>query len=262
MTDRRHRQKEQRAQKRELEKKRDRRRELRRRITTGVTLALIVIGALWVFNTDFGGNDLPAGYQAFRDQPTACGGTQPPALTQMTFPNGPEVQTDITASSRVTATMVTSCGTIVIELDHANFPATANSFVFLARQGFFDGQAFHRIAEDFVVQGGDPQADGHGGPGYVIPDEFPPSGFSYDVGVVAMANAGARSTGSQFFIVIGDNGRFLTPRFNVLGTVVSGQDTLDRIAAVPTRRASGNSERSLPTESVFIDSVTIEVSGG
>ncbi len=261
MTDRRQRQKEQRAQKREQEKKKDRRRELRRRLTTGITLALVVIGVLWLLNTDFSGSDLPAGYQDFRNQTTACGGTQPPALTPMTFPDGPETQTDITASSRVTATMVTSCGTIEIELDPVGFPATVNSFVFLAREGFFDGQVFHRIVENFMAQGGDPQADGTGNPGYVIPDERPGSDFTYDRGVVAMANRGSRSTGSQFFIVIGENGRFLTPSFNVLGRVVSGDDVLDRIEAVPTRQPPGSTERSLPVETVYIESVTIQVSG-
>lgn len=260
MTDRRQRQKEQRAQKREQEKKKDQRRELRRRITTGITLALIVIGMLWLFNTDFTGGALPASYQGFRDQPTACGAEQPPALTPMTF-EAPEAQTDITSASRVTATMVTSCGTIVIDLDPGGFPATTNSFVFLARQGFFDGQVFHRVVEDFLAQTGDPQADGTGGPGYVIPDERPASGFNYELGVVAMANRGARSTGSQFFFIIGDNGRFLTNSFNVLGRVSSGLDVLERIEALPTRVPPGTNESSLPLETVYIESVTIEVAG-
>lgn len=261
MTDRRQRHKEQRSQKREQERKRDRRRELRRRITTGLTLALIVVGALWAFNTDFSGGDLAAGYQDFRRQTPACGGTQPPALQPMSF-TAPEPQTDITPTSRVTATMVTSCGTIVIELDPAGHPATANSFVFLARQGFYDGQVFHRIVEDLWAQGGDPEANGTGGPGYFIADERPAADFEFVRGVVAMANSGARSTGSQFFIVSGDGGQFLTTRFNVLGRVVSGDDALSRIEAVPTRVAPGTRESSLPTETVYIETVTIEVSGG
>jgi cyclophilin family peptidyl-prolyl cis-trans isomerase len=259
MTDRRQRQKEQRAQKRETERKKERRKELRRRITTGLTLAVIVIGFLWLINTDFTGSELPQGYQGFRDQPTACGATQPPPLQRMTF-DAPVEQADITANSQVTATITTSCGDIVIELDPAGFPATVNSFVFLARQGFYNGHVFHRVFADFWAQGGDPNADGTGGPGYIVPDEFPPAEFTYEEGVVAMANRGARSTGSQFFLVIGENGRFLTPSFNVLGFVVAGQDTLDRMEAIPTRVPPGTNERSLPLESVYIERITIEVS--
>ena len=91
------------------------------------------------------------------------------------------------------------------------------------REGYYDGTVVHRIAEDFVFQAGDPSADGTGGPGYVVPDEFPDSEFVYEEGVVAMANRGARSTGSQFFVVTGENGRFLTNQFSVLGTVVSAR---------------------------------------
>jgi len=261
MTDRRQRQKEQRAQKREQEKKRDRRRELRRRLTTGIILAVIAIGVLILTTTDFSSGDLPSGYQGFRNQPTACGAEQPPPLTPMSFET-PVAQTDITPSSRVTATVVTSCGTMVIELDPEGFPATANSFVFLAREGFFDGQVWFRVSENFRAHSGDPNADGTGGPGYIIPDERPPSDFDYVEGVVAMDNRGSRSTGSQFFVVIGDDGRVLTPSFNVLGRVISGEDTLTRIEEVPRRVPPGSNERSLPTETIYIESVTIEVSGG
>lgn len=176
--------------------------------------------------------------------------------------DAPEEQSDITASSNVTATIETSCGEVVLDLNPAEYPETVNSFAFLAREGFYDGQAIHRIAEDFVVQGGDPEADGTGGPGYIIEDEFPEDDeFTYEEGTVAMANSGSRSTGSQFFIVIGDDARHLTPLFNVLGEVVSGQDTLERIAAIDTRVAPGSVEESLPRESIYIESVSIEVDG-
>ena len=110
-------------------------------------------------------------------------------------------------------------------------------------------------------EGGDPNANGTGGPGYVIADEHPDGEFVYEDGVVAMANRGSRSTGSQFFIVIGEDGRFLTNSFNVLGTVVSGRETMDKIAAVPTGAAVGSSEQSLPLETVYIETITIDVSG-
>jgi len=172
----------------------------------------------------------------------------------------PETQSDIIATSHVTATMATSCGDIVMELDPASSPETVNSFVFLAREGFFDGQVFHRIAEGFVIQGGDPEANGTGGPGYVIADEFPTApDFIYEVGAVAMANRGARSTGSQFFFVIGENARHLTPSFNILGKVLSGQDALERMEQVPKGVLPGSVEESLPLETVYIESVTIDV---
>jgi len=261
MSDRRQRQKEQRAAKREAEKKRQARSELFRRLGTAGVFGVVVVGALALGGL-FGGesDDLPGSYEGYRAQETACGADQPPEERVMSFA-APEEQPDITADGSVTATVATSCGDIVIELDPARSPETVESFVFLARQGFYDGQVFHRVFEDFVVQGGDPEANGTGGPGYVIADEFPDEGFAYDEGVVAMANSGTRSTGSQFFIVVGDQGRFLTPRFNVLGEVASGQEALQRIAAVPKGVAPGSVEESLPLQTVYINEVTINASG-
>lgn len=261
MSDRRQRQKEQRAAKREAEKKQEARKELGRRLVTAAAFGLVVIG-IFAFSGLFGGEstELPGSYEGFREQDTACGADRPTEEQIMSF-DAPDKQSDITAGSKVTATLSTSCGEIVIELDPASSPDTVNSFVFLSREGFYDGQVFHRIVEDFVIQGGDPQANGLGDPGYVIADEFPDEDFVYEVGVVAMANRGARSTGSQFFIVSGDSGRFLTPSFNVLGSVVSGQDAIEKIEAVPKGIAPGSVEESLPLETVYIEKVTIEVSG-
>ena len=258
MSDRRQRQKEQRAAKREAERKAAQRGELYRRLITGLIFGAVVIG-IFVVPGLFGETegDLPTSYEDYRTQTTACGGDLPPAETPMTF-EAPEDQSDITSASTVTAVIATSCGEITIALDTA-FPETVNSFVFLAREGFYNGQAIHRIAEDFLIQAGDPEANGTGGPGYVVADEFPDEGFVFEEGIVAMANRGSRSTGSQFFIVIGENGRFLTPGFNVLGRVVDGSDALARIAAIPTGVAPGTVERSLPLESVYIESITITV---
>lgn len=261
MSDRRQRQKEQRAARREAERKQEQRRELGRRLLTAFLFGLIVV-AIFAVSGIFGGDsDTPTSYEGFRDQPTACGAEAPPPEQIMSF-DAPEEQTDITASSQVTATIETSCGEIVIELDPANYPETVNSFVFLARQGFYDGQVFHRVAEDFVIEGGDPEANGTGGPGYIIADEFPDDDeFVYEEGTVAMANRGSRSTGSRFWIVIGEDARHLTPLFNVLGEVVSGQDTLDRIADIETGVAPGTVEESLPRETIYIEAITIDVSG-
>jgi cyclophilin family peptidyl-prolyl cis-trans isomerase len=259
MSDRRHRQKEQRAAKREAEKKHEARRELIRRLGTALLFGVAVI-AVFSFSGIFSGDgtDLPGPYEKFRSQPTACGAEQPDPETVMSFP-APEPQTDLTAGTVVTATIETSCGTVVIELDN-DYPATVNSFVFLAREGFFDGQVFHRIAEGSVAQGGDPKADGTGGPGYVIADEFPiEASWEYTEGVVAMANRGANSTGSQFFVVIGPDARHLAPLFNVLGNVVSGMDAFDRMVEIEKGISPGTVEQSLPLETVYIETVTIDV---
>ncbi len=261
MSDRRQRQKEARAAKRLAQKKAAQRKELYRRLLTALGFGVVVIAIFVVpglLESEEG--TLPTGYEGFREQATACGAEQPPAEQVLSF-DAPEEQGDITSGSEVTAVIATSCGEIVLELDPANYPETVNSFVFLAREGFYNGQIFHRVAADFVIQGGDPEANGTGGPGYRIPNEFPGDGFVFEPGVVAMANAGSGTTGSQFFIVIGEDAQFLTPSFNVLGRVVNGTDTLDRISQVPTGTGRGTVEKSLPLESVYIEDITITVSG-
>lgn len=259
MTDRRQRQKEQRAAKREAERKQESRRELIRRIGTALVFGLVVV-AIFAFGGLFGGGDadLPGTYEDYRDQETACGAEQPPPEQVMSFESA-QTQPDLADATKVTATIATSCGDIVIDLNHEEAPETVNSFLFLARRGFYDGQIVHRISENFVFQTGDPLANGTGGPGYVVADEYPPDGFVYEKGVVAMANRGSRSTGSQFFVVVGDDGRFLTNNFNVLGTVESGDDAIDGIMAVETVTGPGSNEKSLPLESVYIESITIEI---
>ena len=258
MTDRRRRQKEARATKRAAEKKQKARRELGRRLVTALGFGLLVVGIL-TFSSIFGDSEgqLPSEYESYRNQPTACGAEQPPPEQALSF-DAPEEQADL--ESVVAATIDTSCGEVVIELDAAGYPETVNSFIFLARQGFYDGQAFHRILADWVIQGGDPAGDGTGDPGYVIPDEFPPEDFVYVDGTVAMANAGDGTTGSQFFIVLGDSARVLNPRFNVLGRVISGKETLARMAEVEVTTKPGSREQSRPLETVYINSVSIESS--
>src|SRR5688572_20201864 len=203
MTDRRQRQKEQRAARLEVEKKAASRKEFRRRIIVALAIGVGLVGVL-VLTTVLGNRTqtLPASYQAFRQQPTACEAEAPPEVETMSFPASGDMGL---GNEPITLTINTSCGPIVIEADPVAFPQTVNSFVFLASEGFFDGSVFHRIAADFVIQGGDPDASGIGGPGYRVPDEFPPADFIYDEGVVAMANSGGGTTGSQFFIVVGDN---------------------------------------------------------
>ena len=256
MTDRRQRQKEQRAARLEEQKKAATRREFRRRLLVALGIGLGLTAVLVLISV-FGNEPttLPASYQAFREQSTACGAEAPPEVEIMSFS---EPGDQGLGDQPVTVTINTSCGPIGVELDPASYPETVNSFVFLAREGFYDGSVFHRIATDFVIQGGDPEATGIGGPAYVVPDEFPPDDFVYEEGVVAMANAGGGTTGSQFFVVVGDNARVLNNTFNVLGRVVSGHETLDAIEAIPTSVAPGTNERSRPTETVYVESIDVE----
>jgi cyclophilin family peptidyl-prolyl cis-trans isomerase len=145
----------------------------------------------------------------------------------------------------------TACG--------AEAPETVNSFVFLSRQGYFDGTVSHRVVPGFVFQAGDPTATGTGSPGYTVPDDFPAAGFSYARGVVAMANTGAPgSGGSQFFIALDDIS--LPPSYTVFGEVVEGLDVLDRIASIPMGPNPPDAVASRPLETVYLERV--EIVGG
>jgi cyclophilin family peptidyl-prolyl cis-trans isomerase len=159
----------------------------------------------------------------------------------------PELEIDPAKS--YTAEMVTSHGTMKIAFDPIAAPNTVNNFVFLARQGYFDGIVFHRIIPGFVLQGGDPTGKGTGGPGYRFADELPPPG-RYELGSLAMANAGPNTNGSQFFVISGPDGMRLPPQYSLFGKVVSGLDVVSKIDAVGSR--SGQ-----PKERVVIESVTI-----
>ncbi len=156
----------------------------------------------------------------------------------------------IDPEKRYTATMETSKGTMVIALDPLAAPRAVNNFVFLARYHYFDGIVFHRIIPGFVIQGGDPEGTGRGGPGYRFADELPKPG-RYQVGSLAMANAGPNTNGSQFFIISGPDGAALPPQYSLFGSVVSGGDVVTAIDALGTRSGS-------PTEQVVIQSVTID----
>ena len=160
----------------------------------------------------------------------------------------------INKNATYTATMKTSKGDITIKLDPKQAPKTVNNFVFLSKQGYYDGLTFHRVIDGFMIQGGDPTGTGSGGPGYQFEDELPAAG-EYKIGSVAMANAGPNTNGSQFFIVTGPNGVSLPPSYSLFGQVTSGQDVAEAISQVPTDTADA------PTEPVTIDSVTIKESG-
>jgi cyclophilin family peptidyl-prolyl cis-trans isomerase len=169
---------------------------------------------------------------------------------QQFSPDGPEMGID--PSKRYSAHMSTSMGDLVIALDPIRAPKTVNSFVFLALHHYFDGIIFHRIINGFVCQGGDPTGSGRGGPGYRFDDELPKPG-QYQIGSVAMANAGPNTNGSQFFLISGPNGAGLPPAYALFGQIVKGLDVLDAMQNVDTDR------NDRPKTDVVINSVTITV---
>jgi len=156
----------------------------------------------------------------------------------------------IDPSKRYTAVMDTSMGSITIALDAASAPKTVNNFVFLARWHYYDGIIFHRIIKGFVCQGGDPEGSGRGGPGYRFEDELPKPG-RYEIGSLAMANAGPNTNGSQFFLISGPDGARLPPQYSLFGKVVKGLEVVEAMQSVPT----GGGDR--PKQDVVINSVTV-----
>ena len=188
----------------------------------------------------------PLGFGAMSNFPALDGS----APKKQKFDAAPEMGID--PSKRYAATMETSMGTLVIALDPIAAPITVNNFVFLAAQHYYDGVIFHRIIQGFVCQGGDPDGNGRGGPGYKFVDELPKAG-KYQIGSLAMANAGPNTNGSQFFLISGPSGVGLPPAYSLFGQVVKGLDIVEMMQNVPT----GPGDR--PKDDVVIRSVSITV---
>ena len=183
----------------------------------------------------------------------ACGGTVPPGAGEPK-PSYDEPAHVLGQAPRYPARLRTSCGEVHLELLADEAPFTANNFAFLASEGFFDATEVHRVVPGFVVQMGDPTGTGTGGPGYRFTDELGAAqARGYPRGTVAMANAGADTNGSQFFITLDDVG--LPPDYAVFGLVTSGMDTVDRIAGVSL-------DGEQPRERVFLETAEIELAGG
>ena len=157
----------------------------------------------------------------------------------------------IEPSSSYKATMETSQGTVVIELFADRAPVTVNNFVFLAREGFYDGVPFHRLIDGFMIQGGDPTGTGTGGPGYTFQDEFSPDLRFDQPGLLAMANAGPGTNGSQFFITVSTPAH-LNDRHTIFGRVVEGYVVVEAIGRLPT------DGRDRPRQEASIRSVRID----
>jgi cyclophilin family peptidyl-prolyl cis-trans isomerase len=267
----------------------------RQTVTIAVALVIALMGSLGVFLLFTTGEDTPPaatgatgatgetaatgaagatsapGNQTGTIQPepgpeeVACGATHPEgALTPKPQFSAPKQVLE--QGKAYEAVLETSCGDIVIQLLAEDAPQTVNSFVFLAQQGYFDGQRFHRLDSSIdVIQGGDPTATGSGGPGYSIPDELTGE-ESYGPGVFAMANSGPDSGGSQFFVVTGDDGHLLDDQaaWTIFGTVTEGLEVAQTIQDLPIQdpaaAAAGDLSGQQPAQAVYIEQVTIRQS--
>jgi cyclophilin family peptidyl-prolyl cis-trans isomerase len=161
--------------------------------------------------------------------------------------NPPEMTID--PKKKYTATLTTDKGDIVLELFADKTPRTVNNFVFLAREGFYDGTVFHRVISDFMAQGGDPTGTGTGGPGYRFADEFHPALKHDKPGIFSMANAGPNTNGSQFFITHVPTA-WLNGKHSVFGQVIQG---LDVLLSIPPRDPS-----KVNSPAVKLNKVTIQ----
>ena len=234
----------------------------RRRYTRLGVLGLVIAGIVgWAV---FSGRDEGKPVAETKQDATedevlaACGAEPPPPADPQQYDKPEQV---LEKGVDYAAVMHTSCGDIEFDLFEDSTPETVNSFVFLAREGFYDGLIFHRIIGNFVIQGGDPEGTGSGGPGYTIKDEFPDKGNEYVFGTLAMANAGPDSTGSQFFFVVheGPDGQRdkpagLDPLYSLFGQAEEG--SFEVIKEISQVELDPNSPER-PLVPVYIESVEI-----
>ncbi|MFO7591247.1 MAG: peptidylprolyl isomerase [Acidimicrobiia bacterium] len=247
----RERQRQNREQRREYEAQLAKRRKAWKTARTFALIALPVIAIGVVLNLT-GGDDST---DVASGNGSACTKVDLPAPGEDGTLEAPPLTID--PALTYVADVETSCGAFTITLDAAQAPQTVNSFVTLARAGFYDGLPFHRVVEDFVVQGGDPKGDGTGGPGYTLPDEPPANG--YEKGSVAMANSGPGTSGSQFFVVSSADGADTLGGppylYSILGEVTSGIRTIDAMNQLASTQADGQDQS--PKRPIVITSITI-----
>ena len=212
-------------------------------------VAAIVVAAVLIGNNGGDDNGGSGAETTSAASENGCRDVEAPEPKQVSFEEPEEV---LAAGAEATAVVKTSCGTFEIALDTKRAPATANSFAFLAEEGFYDGLTFHRIVPGFVIQGGDPEGTGTGGPGYSV-DEDVPRNLAYTKGTVAMAKSSADPpgrSGSQFYVVTGADAG-LPPEYALVGRVSEGLGVVERIEGVET-------EGETPVQPVVIESVTVE----
>jgi peptidyl-prolyl cis-trans isomerase B (cyclophilin B) len=213
-------------------------------------LAAVIVGIILISRS--GGSDESSKTTASKEKggKPVCQEVEQPEPREETLPK-PKMTTK--KGEKVTAVVETSCGTFDIELATTEAPTIANSFAYLAEEGFYDELTFHRIVPEFVIQGGDPAGTGSGGPGYQVV-EAPPKNLKYTLGTVAMAKTEADpsgAAGSQFYIVTGPQGETLPPEYALAGHVTEGLDVVEAIGEL-----GGPEEK--PTQPIVIEKMTIE----
>ena len=222
-------------------------RAFRRTLTLTIAVGALLAACGDDTTTESGGTTASTS-AATGDPSTVCAPADGSAAKQATFTQYPPVC--IEPGKGYAAVIETNHGTLHATLRADIAPMTVNSFVNLARYHYFDGTTCHRAIKDFVVQCGDPTATGQGGPGYEFADELPTE--AYQVGSIAMANAGPSTNGSQFFIITGPNGAALPPQYSLFGQV----DEAD-LPLVADLNALSNTADGPPLEPIDIISVTI-----
>jgi cyclophilin family peptidyl-prolyl cis-trans isomerase len=234
---------------RRAEERRRRRRNRAIAITVGVVVLLGASGAVaWSLLT----GEPPAERKARdRAQPAAvaCGAQKPATADEQKPTFGKPPKLDLREQADYRATLETSCGRVELDLYEDQTPITVNSFAFLAEKGFYDGLTFHRVIQDFMIQGGDPEGTGAGGPGYQFEDEIVKD-LNFDrPGLLAMANSGEDTNGSQFFITTGEPSH-LNGIHTIFGEVTEGMDVVEEISGFATQSEA-------PSRTIYIEKVTI-----
>lgn len=212
-------------------------------------LAFISLGLLFILALAFFGRQSQQRSQMPLSSPIPS--TQP--VTDSTLKQFKKAENVLQSGQAYRVILTTTAGDIIVELDTINTPITANNFVYLTQQGFYDNTVFHRIINGFMIQGGDPLGNGTGGPGYKFADEAVTK--DYTRGTIAMANSGPNTNGSQFFIMHADYP--LPKNYVIFGQVISGLETVDKIAAAPVKTSPGG-EKSLPVNPIKIIRATVE----
>jgi peptidyl-prolyl cis-trans isomerase B (cyclophilin B) len=220
-------------------------------------LAIVIVGIIVVSRSGGGSSSDETKTTASKEKggkaekgAKGCTKVEQPAPKEESLPK-PKLTTK--KGEKVTAVVETNCGTFDIALATSEALTIANSFAYLAEEGFYDDLTFHRIVPEFVIQGGDPTGTGSGGPGYEVV-QAPPKNLKYTLGTVAMAKtaeAPAGAAGSQFYVVSGPQGETLPPEYALAGKVTKGLDVVEKIGEL-----GGPEEK--PTEPVVIEKMTIE----
>jgi cyclophilin family peptidyl-prolyl cis-trans isomerase len=231
----------------------------RKRMRTIRNLALLLIPLVILFvilQVTNSGDDDSSNSSSSKPAPTNFATTCDTALpTKAAKTTLPKPGMGIDTAKQYTAVLHTTEGDVPIALDAKTAPKSVNSFVYLACKGFYNGTTFHRIVTDFVDQGGDPKGDGTGGPGYTLPDEPPTDG--YTAGSVAMANAGKGTTGSQFFLVVSDNGAKMLGGPPFLYSGLGKMDAAGLAVAQKINTFGSADSTGKPTKTVTINGVTV-----